>query len=97
MKVTPQLAVAPLAHGDDMRWNLNDDGINFNPSGRCAPGHRCKRGQATPLKNQAMRRTTLLSAPHPKVCPSATNRSALCAANLPHRRNHGVAPVDVNT
>ena len=31
MKVTPPLAVAPLAHGDDMRWNPNDDGINFNP------------------------------------------------------------------
>ena len=30
MKVTPPLAVAPLAHGDDMRWNPNDDGINFN-------------------------------------------------------------------
>ena len=25
MKVTPTLAVAPLAHGDDMRWNPNDD------------------------------------------------------------------------
>ena len=24
-------AVAPLEHGDDMRWNPNDDGINFNP------------------------------------------------------------------
>ena len=23
MKVTPLLAVAPLAHGDDMRWNPN--------------------------------------------------------------------------
>ena len=31
MKVTPQLAVAPLAHGDDMRWNPNDNGIDFNP------------------------------------------------------------------
>ena len=31
MKVTPPLAVAPLAHGDDMRWNPNDNGINFNP------------------------------------------------------------------
>ena len=31
MKATPPLAVAPLAHGDDMRWNPNDDGINFNP------------------------------------------------------------------
>ena len=31
MNVTPPLAVAPLAHGDDMRWNPNDDGINFNP------------------------------------------------------------------
>ena len=31
MKVTPPLAVAPLAHGDDMRWNPNDDGIDFNP------------------------------------------------------------------
>ena len=29
MKVTPPLAVAPLAHGNDMRWNPNDDGINF--------------------------------------------------------------------
>ena len=29
--VTPPLAVAPLVHGDDMRWNPNDDGINFNP------------------------------------------------------------------
>ena len=31
MKVTPPLAVAPLAHGEDMRWNPNDDGVNFNP------------------------------------------------------------------
>ena len=31
LKVTPPMAVAPLAHGDDMRWNPNDDGINFNP------------------------------------------------------------------
>ena len=31
MKVTPPLAVAPLAHGGDMRWNPNDDGINVNP------------------------------------------------------------------
>ena len=33
MKVTPPppRAVAPLAHGDDMRWNPNDNGIDFNP------------------------------------------------------------------
>ena len=31
MKVTPPLAVAPLAHGDDMRWNPNDNCIDFNP------------------------------------------------------------------
>ena len=31
LRVTPPLAVAPLAHGEDMRWDLNDDGINFNP------------------------------------------------------------------
>ena len=32
MKATPPpLAVVPLAHGDDMRWNSNDDGVNFNP------------------------------------------------------------------
>ena len=31
MKVTPPLAVALHVHGDDMRWNPNDDGINFNP------------------------------------------------------------------
>ena len=31
MKVIPPLAVAPLAHGDEMRWNPNDDGINVNP------------------------------------------------------------------
>ena len=29
MKVTPPLAVAPLAQEDDMRWNPNDDGILF--------------------------------------------------------------------
>ena len=29
MKVTPPLAVAPRVHGDDMRWNPNDD--DFNP------------------------------------------------------------------
>ena len=28
---TPPLAVAPLAHGEDMRWDPNDDGIHFNP------------------------------------------------------------------
>ena len=31
MKVTPPLAVASLAHGDGMRWNPNDNGIDFNP------------------------------------------------------------------
>ena len=31
MKVTPPLAVASLAHRDDMRWNPNDNGIDFNP------------------------------------------------------------------
>ena len=31
MRVMPLLAVAPLAHGEDMQWNLNDDGINFTP------------------------------------------------------------------
>ena len=31
LRVTPPLAVAPLNHGEDMRWNPNDDGINFNP------------------------------------------------------------------
>ena len=31
MKVTSPLAVAPHVHGDGMRWNPNDDGINFNP------------------------------------------------------------------
>ena len=31
MKVMPPLAVAPLAHGDDKRWNPNDSGIDFNP------------------------------------------------------------------
>ena len=31
MKVTPPLAVAPLAQEGDMRWNPNDDGIDFNP------------------------------------------------------------------
>ena len=28
MKVTPPLAVAPIAQEDDMRWNPNDDGTN---------------------------------------------------------------------
>ena len=28
---TGGLAVAPHVHGDDMRWNPNDDGINFSP------------------------------------------------------------------
>ena len=38
MKVTPPLAVAPHVHGDDMRWNPNDDGINFNtPKGAARP------------------------------------------------------------
>ena len=31
MKVTPPLAVAPLAQEYDMRWNPNDDGINMYP------------------------------------------------------------------
>ena len=31
MKVTPPLAEASLAHGDDMRWNPTDNGIDFNP------------------------------------------------------------------
>ena len=30
-KVTPPLAVAPIAQEDDMRWNPNDDGIVSNP------------------------------------------------------------------
>ena len=31
MKVTPPLAVAPVAQEDDIQWNPNDDGIDFNP------------------------------------------------------------------
>ena len=31
LRVTPPLAVAPPAHGEDMRWDPNDDGFNFNP------------------------------------------------------------------
>ena len=31
MKVTPPLAVAPITQEGDMRWNPNDDGIDFNP------------------------------------------------------------------
>ena len=31
LKVTPPLALAPPAQEDDMRWNLNDDGIDSNP------------------------------------------------------------------
>ena len=31
MKVTPPLAVAPIAQEDDMQWNPNGDGIVFNP------------------------------------------------------------------
>ena len=31
MKVTPPLAVAPLAQEDGMRWNPSDDGINMYP------------------------------------------------------------------
>ena len=27
LRVRPPLAVAPLAHGENMRWNPNDDGI----------------------------------------------------------------------
>ena len=52
MKVTPPLAVAPLAHGEDMRWEPNDDGINFNPKGHYSPGHHCKRVHATPSKTK---------------------------------------------
>ena len=29
------------------RWNPNDDGIVFNPSGRCAPDHHGKHASAT--------------------------------------------------
>ena len=29
LRVMPPLAVAPLAHGEDMRWDPNDDGISF--------------------------------------------------------------------
>ena len=54
MKVTPPLAVAPHVHGDDMRWNPNDDGINFNAQGCSTPEHHYKRRPAklTPLKNR---------------------------------------------
>ena len=31
LRVAPPLAVALLAHGEDMRWDSNDNGINFNP------------------------------------------------------------------
>ena len=31
LRVMPPLVVAPLAHGEDMRWDPNDDGIDFNP------------------------------------------------------------------
>ena len=52
MKVTPPLAVTPLAQEDDMRWNPNDDGMAFNPSERCAPDHNGKHALATSRKNQ---------------------------------------------
>ena len=52
MKVTPPLAVAPLAQEDDTRWNPNDDGINMNPFGRRAPDHFSKQAPAMSLKNQ---------------------------------------------
>ena len=51
MTVTPPLAVAPLAHGDDMRWNPNDDGVYFNPLGRYSPEHHCKILHTTSLNN----------------------------------------------
>ena len=34
MKVTPPLAVAPLAQEDDMRWNPNDDRFSSSISWR---------------------------------------------------------------
>ena len=55
MKVTPPLAVAPHVHGDDMRWNPNDDGNQFQPLRVLrarAPLHKCR--PATPLKNQRL-------------------------------------------
>ena len=55
IKVTPPLAVAPLAQEDgiqlyDMRWN--DDGIAFNPQERFAPDHNGKHARTTSHKNQ---------------------------------------------
>ena len=47
MKVTPPLAVAPIAQEDDMRWNPNDDGIVFDPYVRAlrarSPRQACPR------------------------------------------------------
>ena len=47
LSATPPLAAAPLAHRKNMRWNPNDDGINFNPSGRYSPGQHCERVHAS--------------------------------------------------
>ena len=52
MKVAPLLAVAPHVHGDDMRWKPTDNGINVNPSGRCAPEQHFKDHSAPFLENQ---------------------------------------------
>ena len=39
MKVTPPLAVAPLAHGDDMRWNPRTTTVSIStPEGAARPG-----------------------------------------------------------
>ena len=38
MKVTPPLAVAPLAHGDDMRWNPKTTASISTPKGAARPG-----------------------------------------------------------
>ena len=47
MKVPPPLAVAILAHGHDMRWKPNDDGISCNPERLHAASGAAQRPSST--------------------------------------------------
>lgn len=61
MKVTPPLAMAPLAHGDDMRCTRTmTASFECRPLSLskgvacCAPRHSCKRGHTTPLQESSV-------------------------------------------
>ena len=89
MKVAPPLAVAPHVHGDDMRWNPNDDGINVNR--RCARRSGDWRPFSVPGSPRGMRCDFRM--PPSTRCPL----QVFSASRHAPSPSHGAAPIAMGT